>query len=65
VIALHDRVAARPRLTAYLVSERRSPFNQQGIFRHYPELDDGCDVRGMRQQGILKKLPAFVDPRRL
>jgi glutathione S-transferase len=40
VIALRDRVAARPRLTAYLASERRLPFNQAGIFRHYPELDD-------------------------
>jgi glutathione S-transferase len=39
VIALHDRVAARPRLAAYLASERRIPFNEQGIFRHYPELD--------------------------
>jgi glutathione S-transferase len=36
---LHDRVAAQPRLAAYLASERRLPFNQQGIFRHYPELD--------------------------
>ena len=33
------RVADRPRLAAYLVSERRTPFNTQGIFRHYPELD--------------------------
>jgi glutathione S-transferase len=40
VIALHDRVAARPRLAAYLASERRLPFNQEGIFRYYPELDD-------------------------
>jgi glutathione S-transferase len=40
VIALHDRVAGRPRLAAYLASERRLPFNQEGIFRHYPELDD-------------------------
>jgi glutathione S-transferase len=39
--ALHDKVAARPRLRAYLASERRVPFNQQGIFRHYPELDRG------------------------
>ena len=39
VVALHDRVAARPRLRAYLASERRLPFNDQGIFRHYPELD--------------------------
>jgi glutathione S-transferase len=37
--ALRDRVAARPRLAAYLASQRRIPFNQQGIFRHYPELD--------------------------
>ena len=40
-IALRDRVALRPRLAAYLASERRLPFNQQGIFRHYPELDAG------------------------
>lgn len=39
LVALHDRVAARPRLAAYLSSKRRLPFNQQGIFRHYPELD--------------------------
>jgi len=37
--ALHDRVAARPRIAAYLASDRRIPFNEQGIFRHYPELD--------------------------
>jgi glutathione S-transferase len=41
VIALHDRVAARPRLAAYLASERRIDFNEQGIFRRYPELDRG------------------------
>jgi glutathione S-transferase len=39
LIALHDRVASRPRIAAYLASERRLPFNQDGIFRHYPELD--------------------------
>ena len=27
-------------LDAYLKSERRIAFNEQGIFRHYPELDD-------------------------
>jgi len=37
--ALHDRVAALPRIAAYLASERRIPFNEAGIFRHYPELD--------------------------
>jgi glutathione S-transferase len=39
ISALHARVAARPRLVTYLASERRIPFNRQGIFRHYPELD--------------------------
>jgi glutathione S-transferase len=39
LIALRDRVAARPRLATYLASERRLPFNEDGIFRHYPELD--------------------------
>jgi glutathione S-transferase len=39
LVALHDRVAARPRIAAYLRSTRRQPFNQMGIFRHYPELD--------------------------
>lgn len=39
LVALRDRVAARPRIAAYLVSPRRQPFNQMGIFRHYPELD--------------------------
>ncbi len=39
VISLHDRVAERPRIAAYLASKRRIPFNEQGIFRHYPELD--------------------------
>jgi glutathione S-transferase len=36
---LHDRVAERPGIVAYLASERRLPFNEHGIFRHYPELD--------------------------
>jgi glutathione S-transferase len=40
VIAVHDRVKARPRLAAYLSSARRLPFNQQGIFRHYPEMEE-------------------------
>ena len=39
VAALHDRVAARPRIAAYLASPRRIAFNEQGIFRHYPALD--------------------------
>jgi glutathione S-transferase len=39
IFALRDRVAARPRIKAYLGSKRRIPFNRMGIFRHYPELD--------------------------
>lgn len=39
LVALHDRVAALPRIAAYLASDRRIPFNQDGIFRRYPELD--------------------------
>ena len=38
-VALHDRIAARPKIAAYLSSQRRIPFNQHGIFRHYAELD--------------------------
>ncbi len=37
--ALRDKIAARPRLASYLASARRIPFNEMGIFRHYPELD--------------------------
>jgi glutathione S-transferase len=40
LLRIHDRVAARPRVAAYLASSRRIPFNPQGIFRHYPELDE-------------------------
>jgi glutathione S-transferase len=39
LLALGASVASRPRLAAYLSSERRIPFNEDGIFRHYPELD--------------------------
>jgi glutathione S-transferase len=39
VRALYERVAARPRIAAYLASPRRLQFNEDGIFRHYPELD--------------------------
>jgi glutathione S-transferase len=39
IAALHDVIAARPRIAAYLASDRHIPFNQQGIFRHYKELD--------------------------
>lgn len=39
VMAVHDAVAQHHRVAAYLASERRIPFNEDGIFRRYPELD--------------------------
>ena len=39
LMELHDRVAARPSIEAYLASDRRIPFNEDGIFRHYKALD--------------------------
>lgn len=40
VAALAARVAAEPRVAAYLAGPRRIPFNEDDIFRFYPELDD-------------------------
>jgi glutathione S-transferase len=39
VAGLAAAVARRPGISAYLSSNRRLPFNEQGIFRRYPELD--------------------------
>ncbi|SIO42559.1 glutathione S-transferase [Bradyrhizobium erythrophlei] len=39
LIGLHDRVSARPNIRAYLASDRRIAFNEDGIFRHYKALD--------------------------
>ncbi|MGY2050541.1 glutathione S-transferase [Methylobacterium sp. JK268] len=39
VAALHAAVGRRPRIAAYRASPRRPPFNEDGIFRRYPELD--------------------------
>ncbi len=39
LVTLHDAVAARPNIARYISSDRRTPFNLSGIFRHYPELD--------------------------
>jgi glutathione S-transferase len=39
IVALHERIAKRRRIAAYLACRRRIPFNQSGLFRHYPELD--------------------------
>ena len=39
LVALHDRVAKRPRIASYLASKRRIPFSQWGIYRYFRELD--------------------------
>jgi len=39
LVRLHGQVAQLPGIRAYLKSDRRLPFNEDGIFRHYPELD--------------------------
>ncbi|ARM91712.1 glutathione S-transferase protein (plasmid) [Rhizobium sp. CIAT894] len=39
LLALRDKVAERPNIARYLASRRRLAFNEEGIFRHYPELD--------------------------
>src|SRR5947208_5131059 len=39
LIELHDRVAARPNIKAFLASPRRIAFNEEGIFRRYRALD--------------------------
>jgi len=39
MVALRDRVAKRPRIAAYLSSDRRIPFSQWGIYRYFKELD--------------------------
>ena len=40
VVGVHDKVAKRPNIKAYLASPRRIAFNEHGIFRYYPELDE-------------------------
>jgi glutathione S-transferase len=39
LLALRDRVARRPRVSAYLASDKRIAFNEHGIFRRYKPLD--------------------------
>ncbi|MGH8265806.1 MAG: glutathione S-transferase C-terminal domain-containing protein, partial [Steroidobacteraceae bacterium] len=37
--ALHEAVFDRPRIARYVASGRRVPFNNDDLFRHYPQLD--------------------------
>ena len=46
--ALTKSVAAQKNVAAYLASDRRIPFNESGVFRHYPELDSGPAKRGRK-----------------
>jgi glutathione S-transferase len=39
LVELRDRVADRPNIRAYLASDRRIAFNEDGVFRHYKALD--------------------------
>jgi glutathione S-transferase len=48
---LRDGVALQPRIAAYLASDRRLPFNEQGIFRRYPELDQRAPARAASAEG--------------
>lgn len=47
---LRARVAERPRIAAYLASDRRIAFNEDGIFRHYPALDRPDKGRSTRKR---------------
>jgi len=47
--ALAASVAALPNVSAYLGSERRIPFSESGVFRHYPELDAAPAKAGRRR----------------
>lgn len=39
LMILRDKVAERPNIAAYLASDRRIDFDESGLFRRYPELD--------------------------
>jgi glutathione S-transferase len=56
--ALHEAVAARPRIAAYLASERRLPFSEEGIFRRYPELDLQPPARAATGEGARRSKTA-------
>jgi glutathione S-transferase len=43
-------VAAQPNVAAYLASDRRVPFNESGIFRRYPDLDQ-APAKAARRKG--------------
>ncbi len=58
LLALRGHVATRPRIAAYLASDRRIPFNEDGIFRHYPELDAPPVSRAAASTGSARRRTA-------
>jgi glutathione S-transferase len=60
---LHARIAMRPRIVKYLASKRRTPFNEYGLFRHYPELDLAAP-QAKKKKATAKKKTAERAPRR-
>jgi glutathione S-transferase len=48
VAALHEHVFSRPRIKRYVASKRRVAFNDDDLFRHYPELDKAPATRKPR-----------------
>jgi glutathione S-transferase len=51
LLALAERVASRPRLAAYLASDRRLPNGESDVFRRYPELDEAPAKGGKAAKG--------------
>jgi len=56
LFAHHTRIQGRPRIAAYLASPRRITFNNEGIFRHYPELDAARNGRGVNGPARRRRL---------
>ena len=55
VAAVATAVAEQKNIAAYLATERRIPFNELGVFRHYPELELGSGEGGPAED-IVKRL---------
>jgi glutathione S-transferase len=64
--ALVDSVAELPKVAAYLASDRRIPFNESGIFRHYPSSTRGRrrKASGSRKPRVLTDVSACLMPLR-
>ena len=58
--ALCSAVAGQPMMTAYLISERRVPFSEAGLFRCYPELGAGACLQ-RRKEGYVATVKTRSD----